>query len=468
MLSKEGPKIAVGDVNGDGLDDIYVGGAKFQEKALLLQSKNGFNISFQKSLKEDSVFEDTDALFIDVDNDKDLDLYVVSGGNEFFGNMSEQDDRLYVNDGKGNFTKDLHALPPMRENKSCVRSFDFDGDNDLDLFVGGRVVGYNYGKAPKSFLLVNDGKGKFTDETDRLAPALRNAGMITDAAWSDLDKDGKTDLVIVGDWMPIKVFRFDGGKFIEANDIVDPSSSVKNLNGFWQGLSVADMDNDGDMDIVAGNLGLNTRLRKNGDQSVLTMYIGDFDKNGQREHIVGYNRPDNKVYPVAMKDEMAKQMPSMISKKFNNYKNFAGKRIDEIMGDALDADSVVELHVDQFASMYFENVGGLKFKGHALPNEAQLSKTFVVVTDDFDKDGLEDILTAGNFYGGSTYQSVYDASQGTLLKGDGKGNFKAMPAGTSGLWLKGQVRDIKPVRTTSRIIYVVSKNGEKLDFIKPQ
>jgi hypothetical protein len=468
MASKEGPKIAVADVNADGLDDIYVGGAKYQQKALLIQSKTGFNISKQPVLAEDSVFEDTNALFIDVDNDNDPDLYVVTGGNEFFGNMREQDDRLYLNDGKGNFTRDLQALPPMHENKSCVKAFDFDGDKDLDLFVGGRVVGYSYGKSPKSFLLMNDGKGKFTDETDRLAPALRNAGMITDAAWTDLDKDGKAELVVVGDWMPLKVFKFVEGKFREANDIIDPSSLTKNVNGFWQALSVADMDNDGDMDLVVGNLGLNTRLRKNGDQSVLRMYIGDFDKNGQREQVVAYNRPDGKMYPVAMKDELAKQMPSLITKKYNEYKNFAGKTVDEIMGAALEADSVAELHVDQFASMYFENTGGLKFKAHVLPNEAQLSKTFVVVTDDFDKDGLQDILTAGNFYGGSSYQSVYDASQGSLLKGDGKGKFKAMSAQAAGLWLKGQVRDFKAVRTANGIIYVVAKNGEKLDFIKLQ
>ncbi|HEX8060106.1 MAG TPA: FG-GAP repeat protein, partial [Cyclobacteriaceae bacterium] len=468
MVSKEGPKVAVGDVNGDGLDDLYIGGAKFQEKGLLIQSKSGFKMSLQKSQEAESFFEDTDALFLDVDNDKDLDLYVVSGGNEFFGNMPEQDDRLYVNDGKGNFTRDMQALPPMRGNKSCVRAFDFDGDGDLDLFVGGRVVGYSYGKSPKSFLLVNDGKGKFTDETERLAPALRNAGMITDARWTDFNGDGKADLIVAGDWMRLKIFTFDGNKFTESSDIIDPSSSIKTINGFWQALSVADMDDDGDMDIVAGNLGLNTRLRKNGDRSLLTMYIGDFDKNGQREHIVGYNRADGKTYPVAMKDEMAKQMPSMISKKFNDYKNFAGKTVEEIRGDALRADSVAALHVDQFASMYFENVGGLKFKPHILPNEAQLSKTFVVVVDDFDKDGKKDILTAGNFYGGSTYQSVYDASEGMLLKGDGKGRFKPMDAQASGLSLKGQVRDIKPVRTADGIVYIVTRNGEKPDFIKLQ
>jgi len=460
MVSKEGPKVAVADVNNDGLDDMYVGGAKHQPGTLFIQTKNGFTVSKQPSFKADSVFEDTDALFVDVDNDKDLDLYVVTGGNEFFGDMDQQDDRLYINDGKGNFVRDKQALPALRENKSCVKAFDFDNDGDIDIFAGGRVVGYSYGKPAGSFLLVNDGKGKFTDETDRLAPALRKAGMITDAAWSDLDKDGKTELIVAGDWMPLKVFRFDGEKFSETTDIIDGSSVVRNMNGFWQALSVADMDGDGDMDIVAGNIGLNTRFRKNGDESKLLMYLGDFDKNGQKEQIVGYTNSDGKIYPMAMKDELAKQMPSLITKRFNEYKNYAGKTLDEILGNVIHADSV-------FASLYFENVGGLKFNIHVLPNEAQLSKVFAVITDDLDKDGKKDIFLAGNFYGGSAYQSVYDASQGILLKNTGSG-FVSMPAQVSGLWLKGQVRDIEPIRTGNGIIYVVSKNGGKLDFIKLQ
>lgn len=467
MVSKEGPKVAVGDVNNDGLDDMYVGGAKHQAGTLFIQSKNGFTPSKQTAFKADSVYEDTDALFVDVDNDKDLDLYVVSGGNEFFGDMEQQDDRLYVNDGKGNFSKDQQALPKMRENKSCVKALDFDGDGDIDLFTAGRVVGYSYGKPARSFLLVNDGKGKFTDETEKLAPELATAGMVTSASWADFDKDGKAELVVAGDWMPLRIFKYDGQKFTEATNIVAATSANRNLNGFWQGLSVADMDGDGDEDIVAGNIGLNTRLRKDGDAPKLVMYLGDFDKNGQREQIVGYTNPEGKIYPLAMKDELAKQMPSLITKKFNEYKNFAGKTLDEIMGMVLHADSIKMLEVNQFASLYFENIGGLKFKAHVLPNEAQLSKVFTVLTEDFDKDGRKDVLLAGNFYGGSAYQSVYDASEGMLLKNTA-GGFKPLPSNASGLWLKGQVRDIKPLRTPNGVVYVVSNNGGKLDFIKLQ
>ncbi len=387
MISKEGPKVAVADINGDNLDDMYVGGAKHQAGSLFIQSKNGFTFSNQPAFRTDSVFEDTDALFVDVDNDGDKDLYVVTGGNEFYGNMSQQDDRLYINDGKGNFTRAVESLPAMRENKSCVRAFDFDGDNDLDLFVGGRVVAYGYGKTPRSFLLVNDGKGKFTDGTEQYAPALKNAGMITDAAWTDFDKDGKIDLVVAGDWMSLKIFRYDGRVFSETSDIIDASSPVRKMKGLWQSVSVADMDGDGDMDIVAGNIGLNTRLRKSGDDSKLTMYFGDFDKNGQNEQLVGYNRSDGKVYPLATKDELAKQMPSLIQKKFTEYKNYAGKSMDDIFGDVLHADTVVTLEVDQFASSYFENLGGFKFRIQPLPNAAQLSKTFVTITNDFDNDG---------------------------------------------------------------------------------
>jgi hypothetical protein len=468
MISKEGPGIAVGDINGDGLDDIYAGGAKHQAGSLFIQSDNGFRLSPQKAFDIDSVYEDVDALFVDIDNDKDLDLYVVTGGNEFFGNMVQQDDRLYINDGKGNFTRSVDLLPAMRENKSCVRPLDLDNDGDVDLFVAGRVVGYQYGKPAKSFLLVNDGKGKLSDETDKLAPSLRNAGMITDAAWADLDNDGKSELIVSGDWMPVRIFKYDGAIFSEVENILDPTSAIKKISGLWQTLAVADIDGDGDQDFVAGNLGLNTRLRKDGDNSKLTMYVGDFDKNGQREHILGYTLPDGKTYPLATKDELAKQMPSLIQKRFVEYKNFAGKTLDEIMGDALRQDSVQTLIIDQFASLYFENKGNLKFAATALPNAAQISKTFEVLIEDFDKDGAKDILLAGNFYGGSSYQNVYDGNDGVLLKNTGKGKFKVLSAQASGLWIRGQVRSIKPLRTKNGIVYVVAKNGDKLDFIKLQ
>jgi len=219
----------------------------------------------------------------DADGDKDQDLYVVTGGNEFYDQMPEQFDRLYLNDGKGNFTRDMQALPPMFDNKSVVRPCDFDRDGDIDLFVGGRVVAYSYGKSPRSYLLVNNGKGKFKDVTVAQAHDLREAGMISEAIWSDIDRDGDQDLTVVGDWMPIKMFVNNSGKFTALEN------GLEEFTGFWSGITSGDFDRDGDVDFVVGNLGTNTKLRKSLDGK-LKMYIKDIDKNDTKEHIIGYSR----------------------------------------------------------------------------------------------------------------------------------------------------------------------------------
>jgi hypothetical protein len=242
-VSIEGPKMAVGDVNGDGLEDFYVGGAKYQAGQLYLQKANGFAISPQTAFHVDSLYEDVDALFFDADGDKDLDLYVVTGGNEFYDKMTEQFDRLYRNDGKGNFTRDVKALPAMYDNKSVVRPCDFDRDGDIDLFVGGRVVGYHYGYSPKSYLLVNNGRGQFSDRTQALAPDLREAGMLTEAIWVDIDRDGDQDLTVVGDWMPIKTYENQKGKLTLIEN------GLEEFTGFWGGLTSGDFDKDGDVDL---------------------------------------------------------------------------------------------------------------------------------------------------------------------------------------------------------------------------
>jgi hypothetical protein len=392
-------------------------------------------------------------------------LYVVSGGNEFFGKMTEQFDRLYFNDGKGNFTRNEAALPPMYDNKSCVRPFDFDRDGDLDLFVGGRVVGFQYGQSPRSYLLVNDGNGRFTDRTDALAPALAKAGMVTDAVWADTDRDGESDLVIAGDWMPLRLFRNGGGKFTEVKEILSSQSPVKKLSGLWQSLAAADFDRDGDLDFVAGNLGWNTKFRKNGDESVLRMYTGDFDNNGTKEHIVAYNRPDGKFYPAATKDELGKQIPAVINKNYVAYKDFAGKSVEDLF-----AKTKIELPapqvVDQFASVYLENTGNNRFTVRLLPVPAQISKTFTLLPGDFDRDGNCDLIMAGNYAGVSPYQGLYDASYGVLLRGDGKGGFVPSNNRESGLWLDGQVRDIKRITTASGTAYLVARNNDTLQLIK--
>jgi enediyne biosynthesis protein E4 len=457
-VSTEGPKIAVGDVNGDGKEDLYVGGAKYQAGQLYLQNATGFVISKQSAFKQDSVYEDVDAVFIDIDNDKDLDLYVVSGGNEFFDNMEEQFDRIYRNDGKGNFTRDKTALPPMFSNKSCVRPFDFDKDGDLDLFVGGRVLPFNYGKATKSFLLVNNGKGVYADKTKELAPEIQMAGMITDAVWADTDKDGDADLTIVGDWMAVQTYENNKGKF----GLVD--NGLSQNTGFWQGLVANDFDKDGDIDFVVGNLGTNTKFRKNPTGSILKMYIKDIDANESVEQILTYNRGD-KWYPVATKDEMGKQIPSIINKNFTDYSKYAGKEIDELLKKK-DLDGAEIKEVNTFESVYLENQGGNKFQSKPLPYLAQTSKVMTLYLDDYDKDGIKDVFIGGNFYGSSMYQARYDGSYGLILKSDGKGNFKSIIPTQSGLVLNDEVRDIKAITVNKLPYYLIARNNMALQVFK--
>jgi enediyne biosynthesis protein E4 len=457
-VSTEGPKVAVGDVNGDGKEDLYVGGAKYQAGQLYLQNATGFVVSKQVAFKQDSVYEDVDAVFIDIDNDKDLDLYVVSGGNEFYDNMEEQFDRIYRNDGKGNFIRNKTALPPMFSNKSCVRPFDFDKDGDIDLFVGGRVLPFNYGKTPKSYLLINNGKGIYADKTKELAPEIQMAGMITDAIWADTDKDGDADLTVIGDWMPIQTYQNEKGKL----KLIDNDLS-KNM-GFWQGLVANDFDKDGDIDFVVGNLGTNTKFRKNPTGSILKMYIKDIDANESVEQILTYNRGD-KWYPVATKDEMGKQIPSIINKNFTDYSKYAGKEMEELLKPKeLDGAEIKE--VNTFESVYLENQGGNKFQSKPLPFLAQTSKIMTLFLDDYDGDGIKDVFIGGNFYGASMYQARYDGSYGLILKSDGKGNFKSIIPTQSGLLLNDEVRDIKSITVNKSTYFLIARNNMALQVFK--
>ncbi|WP_337043092.1 VCBS repeat-containing protein [Emticicia sp. 17c] len=456
-VSIEGPKMAVGDVNGDGLDDFYVGGAKYQAGELYLQTPNGFKQSLQPIFKADSIFEDVDALFFDADNDKDLDLYVVSGGNDFYDKMPELLDRLYLNDGKGNFTKSTDALPPMFDNKACVRACDFDKDGDLDLFVGGRVVGYQYGETPNSYLLLNNGKGKFSDATATLAPELRKAGMITDAVWADFDNDGDLDLTVVGDWMPIRMFENNKGKF----KLID--SQLGNFTGFWASITAGDFDKDGDIDFVVGNLGTNTKFRKQ-EGGQLKMLTKDFDDNKAKEHILAYNRGDD-WYTVNGKDELGKQIPGIINKKYVDYKDFSGKTLDQIFSKK-DLDGADEKIVNTFESVYLENLGNKTFKLKPLPRLAQVSKIMVLRTEDVNADGNLDVLIGGNFYGANMYQARYDASYGLILQGNGKGDFTPLVPTDTGFLQEGDVRDIKIVNTPKGPLYFVLRNNDKMQVFK--
>lgn len=453
-VSTEGPKMAIGDVNGDGKDDLYLCGARNQAGELYLQNTSGFSPSKQVGFQEDIIFEDVDAVFLDIDNDKDLDLYVVSGGNEFSGNSVEQFDRVYRNDGKGNFTRDKNALPPMFTNKSCVKPFDFDKDGDLDLFVGGRVVPFNYGKTPKSYLLVNNGKGIFVDKTKALAPEIETSGMVTNAIWADTDNDGDTDLTVIGDWMPIQTYQNTKGKF----KIVD--NGLTENTGFWQGIVANDFDRDGDIDFVVGNLGTNTKFRKNLTGNILKMYVKDIDKNESVEQILVYNRGE-KWYPVATKDEMGKQIPSIINKHFTDYSQYAGKEISDLLtSDELDG--AEEKQINTFESVYIENIGGNKFKLKPLPMLAQTSKVMALLLDDYDGDGIKDIIVGGNFYGSNMYQARYDGSYGLILKSDEKGNFKSVIPSQSGLLLNDEIRDMQIIKVNKLPCYLIARNNNTL------
>lgn len=461
QVSAEGPRLAIGDINGDGLDDVYAGGSKWVAGSLLVQQQDGrFNRVVQPDFVKDSTYEDVDAAFFDADGDKDLDLYVVSGGNEFFGQMPELFDRLYLNDGKGNFSRSVNALPPMYDNKSCVRPYDIDHDGDLDLFVGGRVVGYAYGKVPNSYLLINDGKGKFTDQTDKRTQGLRKAGMITDAVWTDYDGDKDIDLMVAGDWMSIKIFENNEGKFTETKLTTTDETP---LSGLYQRVIAVDFDHDGDIDLMAGNLGTNTKFRKAPD-SQLRMWVKDIDNNQTTEQILAYNR-GKEWYSVAFKDELGKQMPGIINKRFTDYVSFAGKPLDEIIKDD-ELKGAEEYTVDQFASVYLENQQG-KFVVHPLPMLAQVSKIFALQAIDFDHDGDLDVVGGGNAYGVSTYQGRYDSCLGLVLKNDGKGHFTALSPVDTGFLLNGEVRDVRPIRTRKGLLLLVARNGAGLQVMKP-
>lgn len=456
-VSTEGPRLAVGDVNGDGLDDVYAGGARDQPGSLLLQQPDGrFVVSQQPALAADSVSEDVDAVFFDADNDHDLDLYVVSGGNEFSRNDPPLQDRLYLNKD-GQFNK--VALPVLPGNKSCVRPADIDGDGDLDLFVGGRVVANHYGQTPDSYLLINDGHAHFSVQTDALAPSLRQAGMVTDAVWTDLNNDHIPDLVVTGDWMAPRVFLNKKGHLQE---LEAPFGNVP-MHGLWQCMAALDVDKDGDMDLVAGNIGLNTKLLKTPDGQ-LRMWVNDVDKNQTAETILAYNRGHNldDWFPVATKDELGKQMPSVINKRYVPYSSIAGKTVAQIFTTADLADADIK-QVDQFASVLLLNDGAngtVHFTVQPLPLLAQVSKLFALCPTDIDGDGDLDIVGGGNFYGVAPYQGRYDASYGLVLRND-KGKFTALPPTETGFVLHGEVRSVVAARAKNGTCLLVGRNNDR-------
>ncbi len=458
MLTTEGPAMAVGDVNGDHLDDIFIGGGKGQSGALFIQLKDnsGFFKTNQKSFLSDSLSEDVDAAFFDADGDGDLDLAVVSGGQELSADRESLKPRLYLNDGKANYVR--KELASFRINASCVKHCDFDLDGDIDLFVGASAMPMLYGMSPPSFLMVNDGSGNFKPNPN-FAPGAtfdnvppNRPGMVKDATWNDINQDGLPDLVLVGEWMPVTILIQQANhEFINQTK----QFGLEHTRGWWNSISASDLNGDGKADFVLGNLGLNSRLKATVEKP-LRMILGDLDGNGMSDHILIYFNGD-KSYPFASRDQLTKQLP-YLKKKFLKYADYRNVVVEDIISPA-QAAQTTELKIEEMRSCVLiskENA----FVLSPLPTQSQFAPVAAALVDDVDHDGKPDILLGGNLLAVQTELGPYDASLGLVLKGDGKGNFTAMDAQQSGFVVQGEVRGIQVVRTSlNGSIYVVTRNN---------
>lgn len=459
FVSMEGPAFSAGDVNGDGLDDIYLGGAKHQTGSLFLQNGQGsWDPAEKAAFAMDSQAEDVDAAFFDADGDGDSDLYVVSGGNEFWGKMEPLRDRLYVNQGDGRFRKAKGALPEIYANGACVEPADFDKDGDVDLFVGSRSVPQQYGIIPQSYLLINDGHGQFGDETLSKAPELSKVGMVTDAVWADLNGDAFQDLVVVGEWMPVTVFENQGGQLVDATE----NYGLLNTQGWWSTVAAGDFDEDGFIDLVAGNLGLNSLLETT-SRAPVQLFIDDFSGNGRLDQILTYYS-DGRVYPMANRDMMFANIP-FLEEKYFSHGDYAGQSVQDIFSSEQLQAAAVRI-ANEFSSLLLLNSGEETLTVRPLPMEAQFSPMQAILIDDFDRDGHEDILSGGNFSGVRPDRGIYDASYGTLLLGNGTGMFSAVTLKESGFVVTGEVRQMKSIRNASgkRMIMAARNNDTAVVF----
>jgi hypothetical protein len=452
LLSTEGPMVAAGDVNGDGRDDFYVGGAKEQPGALFVQSASGrFTRANPAVFAADSVAEDLGAAFFDANGDGALDLYVVSGGNEFSEDSPALQDRLYVNDGRGGFSRSNESLPAETQAGSRVVAADYDGDGDQDLFVGGRLVPWHYGRSPRSLLLRNNGRGRFTDVTSSLAPELERAGMVTDAAWVDTDRDGRLDLVVVGDWMPITVFRNAGaGKLVR-----EVTRGLEASEGWWTRIITGDFTGDGQVDLVVGNFGVNQRLQAGKDTPV-SMHVGDFVETGFDLQILA-SYSGGKRYPVALRDEMIRAIPSLKG-RYLTWADYATQTLRDVFPESVLAAADERVARTFVTSIAVRNADG-SYTLTPLPAEAQLAPVFGILADDVNGDSRPDLLLGGNFGGFKPDLGKMQAGYGLVLTGHGAG-FSPVPARRSGLRVSGEVRDIARLRTDRGPVYLVTRNND--------
>jgi hypothetical protein len=456
-LSQTGPGIAVADINNDGIEDVFIGGGRSQPGQIFIGEKSGtFKKINNRIFNLDKIYEDVSACFFDADNDGDQDLYVVSGSYEFYRNPRMLQDRLYLNNGKGNFRKTKKSLPEMHSAGAVVIPSDFDNDGDLDLFFGGRVIPANYPHAPKSTLLINN-NGNFSDQTEKLAPDLLNIGMVIDAKWFDIDNDKDLDLIVTGEWMGIEVLLNDSGKFKKTSRY----KTLQNTKGWWNKILVADIDNDGDDDIIAGNLGLNYKFHAT-DEKPFHVYFSDFDYNGTQDILLAkyYN---NKQVPVRGKECTAQQMPHLQS-KIKSYRDFASRDLEGIIGPSIKRASHYE--VNEFRSGLFINTGNDNYSFQPFGNQVQQSPINSIVYYDFNGDNKKDLLLAGNNYQSEVETTRADSGIGNLLLGDGHGAYNSLNHLESGFFADKDVRDVVLINTGSLRLLLVINNNDSHDLFK--
>jgi enediyne biosynthesis protein E4 len=445
MNSTAGPAIAIADINGDGLEDVFIGSAKWGKAKVLLQNSLGhFSEMEQQALAKDSTYEESDAKWADINNDGFLDLLLASGGNEYYGKTPVLKPRIYVNDGKGKLSLKADALPDIFDTQACIETSDVDKDGDLDIFIGGKTISWGYGQIPKSYLLINDGKGNFKDKTPH---ELANVGMVRDGKWLDIDKDGDEDLILAIQWDGIYCFENKGGLFTKR--------ILTDKKGWWNMLYPTDIDNDGDMDFIIGNLGLNSRIKASIKEPV-KMYVNDFDENGRPDQILTHFMNREQVL-FADKKELEKQMP-FIRKKYNLSRDFANANFKDILGKEL-MNSATVFEANYFNNAVLINKGNWDFELKSLPTTAQLSPMNAAA-----ELNEKDYLLLGNFFEANIQMGRYDADFGGILHvvNDSTYVHSSIPQ----LKISGQVRNISPIVIKGEKHFIVARNDDELMVLK--
>ena len=458
--SQIGPCLTSGDINQDGLEDIFIGNAKGAKAGLFIQNASGKFELFSGPWEKDSIYEDTGCILEDLDLDGDLDLYVVSGGNDPKSNKKYYQDRLYIND-KGQFKK-VNTLPQVNQSGKTILPLDFDQDGDLDLFIGGRIIPGKYPFPPQSLILENLGgknqqlKFKMLDQ-EKLGE-LNKIGLVTAAQWGDLDNDDQAELILTGEWMNIEVFKYQNSSFTKLTSKL----GLANTTGWWRSLKLMDIDKDGDLDLIAGNLGLNYKYKASKEHPFM-IYASDFDENGRSDIVLSYEKKGKKL-PLRGRQCSSEQIP-MIAKRFKTYESFADATLEEIYGEQM-LEQALHYKAHTFAHTWFENKAG-KFIAHQLPALSQISSIEAILPINYNEDEYPDFILAGNLYPAEVETPRNDASVGLVLLGAENGKFKALPPHQSGLKVKGEVKAIQAISRKNESNYLVfGLNNQPLETWK--